>query len=292
LKRWAEKYACRWLKNKNYRDIVYQSLKEEEGMLPTLLNISSFASATRPGGPDEGNIVNADHLKTVIRKYSQSIPSIFKTTIEKALDDELVFLCFPFITEELQTDKVKEFYTQFAKQLSENNDIRINSNDPYLFESIISRFKYEVDTSAYVRFRHPSYSQTLPLVLVDESDLPRGRFNDIFCKIFVKLADSYVAKRSIASTLNKVFDKLPPQISNKMVEDLCITAENMMCNAQQFRLEPFQSGSSWIGIRRLHTDANQLYWEVISILENHCKKTRQELLLRMRELPSKVVGTY
>jgi hypothetical protein len=97
------------------------------------------------------------------------------------------------------------------------------NKESYQFERIALLFDDRISTQGVVKFRHPSYSESLPLLLAPDASTPeeRRRFEMIrsdFSAALVKLSDVSFAKREVFRTIVRHYKNLPDSVK-KIVTD-------------------------------------------------------------------------
>jgi hypothetical protein len=196
-----------------------ESIKNEV-KLPTPLNIKDFASET-------ADIITRDILEKKLDEISQRTSERFAKDIiemEKRGDaNKILFLCFPFISNWLSYDFVKNQYNKLLKNF--------NIKDDYVFERASAEFQDKVAYSDYIRFSHPSYSEALPFILLDENGIPTKINTEIFSKVLIRLSDinrdTRIA-RDLSKTLSENFDKLPEKVRNGLLIKLADNNEKVL----------------------------------------------------------------
>jgi hypothetical protein len=206
LLKWAEEENCKWLGNERLKEIVLESIKDKK-ILSTPLSIRDFAVATF-------DIEKGDVLKEKIKEKSKETVKAFAEEIKNMTDDKILFLSFPFISDFfLKVEVVREIYQELVEEL--------NLKDAWEFDRVLNWFKDDkINISerfgVNVEFTHPSYSEALPYLLVEDGYITRIN-KEIFSKLLFKLAEKDEAAFDVASTVYLNFDKLPEDVRNKLL---------------------------------------------------------------------------
>lgn len=199
LLNWAEEENCRWLGNERLKELVLESIKDEE-ILPTPLSIKNFAMATF-------GIERESELKEIIEEKSKETAKTFAEEIKSMTDDKILFLSFPFILDYFEVEFVRERYQELVKELK--------LEDAWVFDRVLNWFKDDkIDSSGnYIRFSHPSYSEALPYLLVEDGYTTRIN-REIFSKTLLKLSEKDEAAWAVARAVAANFDTLPDDVRN------------------------------------------------------------------------------
>ena len=127
-------------------------------------------------------------------------------------DDKILFLSFLFISDYFDIDFVKATYQELVEELG--------LKDAWEFDRLLNWFKndkIEVVYNKYIRFSHPSYSQSLKHILVEEDGYISQINKKIFSKLLLKLAEKDKDVRAVAKIVEYNFDKLPGEMRNKLL---------------------------------------------------------------------------
>lgn len=208
---WANKMKCRWLDDEELRNMVFIEIENER--LPTPFNIYDFCLDTGQNGLNY-NIKNKDDLKQLIKKYSQQTAKIFtidlmKIKKEKDGDTNILFACFPFISDEFRTPFVQRKFNQLIEP---RNDIYNYKQS--VFNNATNTFQGRINTSKYIRFVHPSLSESLHFLLKKNNQ--EIEFQDIFAKVLLLLSKDLTSSKNIIDFILKNYDLF----INKNVKDL------------------------------------------------------------------------
>jgi hypothetical protein len=159
LLKWAEDENCKWLSSKNLNKLVLSSIKDER-ILPTPLSIKGFAVATT-------DIEKEDALKEKINEKSKETAKAFAEEIKNMTPDKILFLSFLFISSRFEVDFVRRTYQELAGGL--------NLKDAWEFDRVLNWFEDDkVNISeGHIEFSHPSYSEALKLLLIEDEILQR-----------------------------------------------------------------------------------------------------------------------
>ena len=203
LSEWADIKGCKWLEDKELKNVVFDYIKDN-GKLPTPLSIHNFAETSK-------NIIKKDVLCESIEINSRETKRVFADEIKKLHEDRILFLSFPFISEYLDINLIKDGYNALTKIL----DIKYSNNFDEILKSEhrVERYTFEIfgpcHTSTGLReslkFVHQSYPETLPYAL----DEPK--VNKIFSSVLVKLSEypHRSARIGVAHSVANNFDKFP-----------------------------------------------------------------------------------
>jgi hypothetical protein len=198
LLRWAENEGCIWLKNGSLRNPVLESMKKEE-ILPTPLRIKIFAF-------DTVRVETKNQLEEKIREKSQEIAMAFSREIKSMSDDKILFLAFLFISDYFEVGFIREMY----KKVVGNLQLR----EAWEFDRILGWFKDDkVNVGGYLRFSHPTYSEALEYLLVEDSYAKRIN-DDIFYTLLVILSERVEATRDVAHFITGNFSILSEKVRN------------------------------------------------------------------------------
>ena len=255
---WAEAKDCKWYTDDSLKKFVLKALKNEKN-LPTVLSIRDFVIAT-------ANIMDKDTLKEKIKEKSEETAKAFAEEIKNMSEDKILFLSFPFISDDFDIFFIKSEYRELVKELSIKNawefdrildwfkedkiDIRneffskylgkyfANTSDSetldleeirstilnnYLDKSKpldkISEPYQKIFEMSKIQFSHPSYSEALKYILVENGYFTRIN-KEIFSRVLLKLAEKERAAGSVASTVEKNFNDLLDDVKNKLLYTL------------------------------------------------------------------------
>ncbi|MCK4736755.1 MAG: hypothetical protein KAT65_30145 [Methanophagales archaeon] len=199
---WAEEENCKWLGNKELKDLVLEFIKDEKS-LPTPLSIKNFAVASTDIEKDE-------ELREKIEEKSKETAKAFAEEIKNMTDDKILCLSFPFISDYFEVEFARETYKELLKEL--------NLKDAWVFDRVLDWFKDDkIDCSGnHIGFSHPSYSEALPYLLVKDGYTTRIN-SKIFSKLLFKLVEKDEAARIVALEVEKIFDKLPEVVRNNLL---------------------------------------------------------------------------
>jgi CTP:molybdopterin cytidylyltransferase MocA len=211
LLKWASVMKCNWLQNETSKNRILEAM-EDEAILPTPLNIKDFAKAT----DESHNEIEEMELLDILRTKSQRTPKSFAKEINEMMKQgeiyKILLLCFPFISGTLSFDCVEDEYNKLLRFF----DIK----DSYAFERAFTKLQDKIEFSrAYVRFSHPSYSEALPFLLLEDG-VPTEINLEFFSNVLLKLADNPDAARDVADTVARNFDKLPENVRNGLLMKL------------------------------------------------------------------------
>jgi hypothetical protein len=219
---WAAAWKCKWLELDELKDKVIEAIKQET-KLPTPLNIKDFIIATV-------DVTNKQELLNILNAKSQETAKSFAEEIKHITQDKIIlFFSFLFISDYFTENFVKSQYQALAKELN-------ISIDNWEFDRILRQFRgSKIDTSKeYIRFSHPSYSEALPYLLLEDG-FPTEINTGIFSKVLVKLADNKEASEydvwNVASAVSSNFDKLPDNVRNELLVKL---ADKLLYNFDEF----------------------------------------------------------
>ena len=199
LLKWAEEENCKWLGNKELKELVLE-LIEDKDILPTPLSIKDFVGATT-------EIEKNYELKEEIKEKSKETAKVFAKEIENMCDDKILFLSFLSISDYFEVAFVRATYQELVGEL--------NLKDAWEFDRILNWFKDDkIDiVDECIRFSHPSYSEALEHLLV-EAGYPTRINREIFSKLLLKLSEKEEVARYVARVVAYNFDKLPGNARN------------------------------------------------------------------------------
>ena len=202
---WAEEENCRWLGNKELKELVLESI-EDEKVLPTPLSIKDFAVATF-------NIEKEDELKEKIKEKSKETAKAFAEEIKNMTDDKILFLSFLSIYDSLSVEFIRTTYQELVDEL--------NLKDAWGFDRVLNWFKDDkinIDGED-IRFSHPSYSEALKNLLVEDGDFTRIN-KEIFSKLMLKLAEKRGDTIFFLMAVADNFYELPEDVKTNILLDL------------------------------------------------------------------------
>ena len=199
LLNWAEEENCKWLGNKELKNFVLGYM-EYKKRLPTPLSIKDFAIATT-------EIEKEEELKEKIKEKSRETAKAFAEEIRNMTDDKILFLSFLFIPTWFEVEFVRVMYQELVKEL--------NLEGAWEFDRVLNWFKDDkIDISdKRIKFSHPSYSEALPYLLVEDGFITRIN-REIFSKLLLKLSENDEAAGTVALAVADNFDKLPEDVRN------------------------------------------------------------------------------
>ena len=198
---WAEEENCKWLGNERLKEFVLESI-EDDKILPTPMNIRDFAKATFD--KEEESV-----LKEEIKEKSKETAKVFAEEIKNMTDDKILFLSFLSIYDYLSVEFVRKTYQELVKEL----DLK----DAWGFDRVLSWFKDKISISDKdIRFSHPSYSEALKNLLVEDGDFTRIN-KEIFSKLMLKLAEKRGDTIFFLMAVADNFYELPDDVRNKML---------------------------------------------------------------------------
>lgn len=200
LLNWAEEENCKWRGNRELKDFVLESIKDEK-TLPTPLSIRGFVVAT-------SDIEKEDKLKEELKEKSMETAKAFAKEIKNMSDDKVLFLSFPFISSYFEIEVVRATYHELVEEL--------NLNDAWRFDRVLEWFKKDKISISdrYIRFSHSSYYEAFEYFFTEEG---HSTINDIFNKLFIKLLEKDEIDRYAAWTVAHNFDKFHKDVRNKLL---------------------------------------------------------------------------
>jgi hypothetical protein len=203
LLKWAEEENCKWLNDKELKELVLRALKIGE-VLPTPLSIREFAVAT-------ANSDNTNELVEQMLEKSEETAKVFAKEIQNMTYDKILFLSFPLVSSHFKVEFVRDVYQEMMKEL--------NLKDAWEFERVLQWFKDDkINISdGYIQFAHPSYSESLKYLLSAD-----GHAVDINNKIVNTLLRKLIGECEFAVDTNVVKDVSMVIVvnSDKFPEDL------------------------------------------------------------------------
>lgn len=200
LEKWANEKECAWLKEKNLKDIVFESLKYEE-RLPTPLSIHDFVVATV-------KIKEERELRKKLDSHSEAAEMAFADEIKGLYDfgrkDRVLFLSIIFVSNFFQVDFVKQRYDELKEDGFED------------FERILKEeYRVKAGKSWFGKrrlgFSHPSYSNALSYIL------DHAGCNHVFMQVLKELSQYNNSAGAVARVVGENFDKLPEDVRNKLL---------------------------------------------------------------------------
>ena len=202
LLNWAEEENCKWLGNKELKYFVLDYMWYEK-ILPTPLSIKDFAVATT-------EIEKEDELKEKIEEKSRETAKAFAEEIKNMSDDKILFLSFLFTRRRFEVDFVRATYQELVDEL--------NLKDAWGFDRVLNWFKKDKINigDKYIRFSHPSYSEALKHLLVEDGDFTRIN-KEIFSKLMLKLAEKRGDTILFLMAVADNFYELPDDVRNKLL---------------------------------------------------------------------------
>jgi len=204
LLKWAENENCRWLRNERLKNLVLGVIKDE-GNLPTPLAIHDFVIATI-------DIEEGYELREEIKKKSEETEKNLAREIKNMSDDKILFLSFLFIFNYFDIDFAKATYQELVKELG--------LKDAWEFDRLLNWFKddkIEIVDNKYIRFSHPSYSQSLKHILIEGAGYISQINKKIFSNLLLKLAEKDEAAWDVARIVGDNFNELPEKVRNKLL---------------------------------------------------------------------------
>ncbi|MCK4398381.1 MAG: hypothetical protein KAV25_05250 [Methanophagales archaeon] len=201
LLNWAEEENCKWLGNEELKNFVLDYMWYEK-ILPTPLSIKDFAVATY-------DIEKEKELREKIKEKSKETVKAFAEEVKNMTDDKILFLSFLSIYDYLSVEFVRETYQELVKEL----DLK----DAWGFDRVLSWFKDKISISdKYIRFSHPSYSEALLFLLVEDGSITRIN-REIFSKLLLKLAEKRGDTVFFLMAVADNFYELPDDVRNKLL---------------------------------------------------------------------------
>ena len=179
--------------------MALKSIKNEK-ILPTPLSIKDFAVASF-------DIEKEEEMKEKIEEKSKETAKAFADEIKNMTDDKILFLSFLFIRTWFEVEFVRVTYPELVKEL--------NLKDAWEFDRILNWFKDDkINISdKRIEFSHPSYSEALPYLLVEDGYITRIN-REIFSKLLLKLSEKDDAAMCVALAVGENFDRLPEDVRN------------------------------------------------------------------------------
>ena len=202
---WAEEENCKWLGNERLKEFVLESI-EDDKILPTPMNIRAFAKATFD--KEEESV-----LKEEIKEKSKETANVFAEEIKNMTDDKILFLSFLSIYDSLSVEFIRTTYQELVDEL--------NLKDAWGFDRVLNWFKDDkinIDGED-IRFSHPSYSEALKNLLVEDGDFTRIN-KEIFSKLMLKLAEKRGDTIFFLMAVADNFYELPDDVKTKILLDL------------------------------------------------------------------------
>ena len=202
---WAEEENCKWLGNAKLKELVLEAIKDEK-ILPTPMNIRAFAKATFD--KEEESV-----LKEEIKEKSKETANVFAEEIKNMTNDKILFLSFLSIYDSLSVEFIRTTYQELREEL--------NLKDPWGFDRVLNWFKDDkinIDAED-IRFSHPSYSEALKNLLVEDGDFTRIN-RAIFSKLMLKLAEKRGDTIFFLMAVADNFYELPEDVKTNILLDL------------------------------------------------------------------------
>ena len=198
LEKWAEKENCEWLKDENLKTLVFESIKNKE-ILPTPLSLRDFAIATVNENTEK-------KLRKRIKEKSEETARAFSKEIKNMSNDKIIFMLFLFISEHFEVDFVKLIYGEAVKKLDLVN--------AWEFDRILSWFENDkIHVGRHIEFSHPSYSEALKFLLVENGCITKIN-EEIFSKLLFVLAEKEDAAEYVAQTIAENYLVFPDKVRN------------------------------------------------------------------------------
>ena len=205
LLNWAEAENCKWVVNEELKELVLESI-EDEKILPTPLSIKDFAVATF-------DIEKEEELREKIKEKSKETAKAFAEEIKNMTKDKILFLSFLSIYDSLSLEFIRTTYQELVDEL----DLK----DAWVFDRVLNWFrddKINIDGED-IRFSHPSYSEALKNLLVED-----GYFTtinkEIFSKLMLKLAEKRGHTIFFLMAVADNFYELPVDVKTNILLDL------------------------------------------------------------------------
>jgi len=178
LLNWAEAESCKWLGINKLKESVLKAI-EDKKILPTPLSIKDFAMASA-------------------KAFAKEIKNMTK--------DKILFLSFPFISEYFEIDLIKTIYQELKLE------------GAWGFERVLNWFKDDKINIGgnHIGFSHPSYSEALPYLLVEDGYITPIN-EEIFSKLLFKLAEKDEAAWYVVLAVAGHFNELPDDVRNKLL---------------------------------------------------------------------------
>ena len=202
---WAEAENCRWLENEELKELVLEAI-EDEKILPTPLSIKDFAVATF-------DIEKEEELREKIEEKSKETAKAFAEEIKNMTNDKILFLSFLSIYDSLSVEFIRTTYQELVDEL--------NLKDPWGFNRVLNWFrddKINIDVED-IRFSHPSYSEALKNLLVEDGDFTTIN-KEIFSKLMLKLAEKRGDTIFFLMAVADNFYVLPDDVKTNILLDL------------------------------------------------------------------------
>ena len=180
-------------------------------------------------------------LKEEIKEKSKETAKVFAEEIKNMTDDKILFLSFLSIYDYLSVEFVRETYQELVKEL----DLK----DARGFDRVLSWFKDKISISDKdIRFSHPSYSEALKNLLVEDGDFTRIN-KEIFSKLMLKLAEKRGDTILFLMAVADNFYELPDDVRNKLLFE---------------RLE--KDAAAWVVARAVANKSDKLPEDVTDLL--------------------------
>jgi Mg/Co/Ni transporter MgtE len=203
---WAEAENCKWLGNKELKELVLEAIKDKK-ILPTPLSMKDFAVATF-------DIEKESELKEKIEEKSKETAKAFADEIKNMTDDKILFLSFPFISS-LPYPYFSYFAVYFVRTMYEVLVKELNLTNAWKFDRVFKWFEGDkiIIDEGCISFSHPSYSEAFEFILVEDGYITRIN-KEIFSKVLLKLSKSSEAVAYVLKVVADNFDKLPDDVRN------------------------------------------------------------------------------
>jgi hypothetical protein len=142
-------------------------------------------------------------------------PSMFADGIMRMEeDDKVLFLVFPYISDELDVKLVEKIYESIIV-----SDTRSNQKYFMNFERVKKWFegdKINISDNK-IGFSHPSYHEAFEFAISSEKR-ESARVKDIFVKVMSKVVQEDKTARYLAHAIAENFDKLPNNVQQLLFE--------------------------------------------------------------------------
>jgi len=272
LLKWAEAENCKWLRNKELKELVLDYMWSET-ILPTPLSIKDFAVATF-------DIEGEDELKEKIEEKSKETAKAFAEEIKNMTDDKILFLSFPFISKYFKVEFVRVTYQELVKELNLKYAWEFGRIFNWFYEDKINI------SEKYIVFSHSSYSEALPYLLVEDGYITRIN-REIFSKLLLKLSEKDAAAWHVASAVAANFGKLPENVRNKLLLKLSEkdeAAEDVASAvAANFGKLPENVRNLLFKLSEKDEAAGDVAWAVAANFGELPENVRNKLLLKLSE---------
>jgi len=152
-------------------------------------------------------------LKEEIKEKSKETANVFAKEIKNMTDDKILFLSFLSIYDSLSVEFIRTTYQELVDEL--------NLKDAWGFNRVLNWFrddKINIDAED-IRFSHPSYSEALKNLLVEDGDFTTIN-KEIFSKLMLKLAEKRGDTIFFLIAVADNFYVLPDDVRTKILLDL------------------------------------------------------------------------